>query len=472
MNRAVWIGALVAGVLCAPALWRGELVGSAGAETFGHAWVLGWVADGWPAWSSGTDTAAGAANWPVIDALPTWLAAGFGRLIGVAGAWNLRVVGAIVVASVGGARLARAWGGNETFGAVATPLMPIFLGSITSGLSEDLAIGLLAFVLAWAMEGRWWRAALGVGALAGCGLYLGWMGGAGMAVLAVRQGWTAPRQVAARAGAVALAAALAVAVATPFASRLGTSTKAVAGVAEPHWRLNPWRGADVASFVAPGKEGVDGAALREHPAYLGVLTLGLAAAGGTPPGWLAVVACASVAPGASFSIAGVPTGVDNPAAAVLHTLPGGDQFRNHARFMLLGQLLLVGLASRGVERLRRRWPAAAAAGALLVAGEVALLSPARVPLPGTPVEAPPIYAALAEAPTGLPLRVVGSPNPQAPFFHQRAHGRILRNDPNRPDPGRPEVGREIVVGFGEARERLTEELGAPKVRAEEGAAWW
>ena len=35
---------------------------------------------------------------------------------------------------------------------------------------------------------------------------------------------------------------------------------------------------------------------------------------------------------------------------------------------------------------------------------------------------------------GLPVRVVGSPNPQAPFFYQRFTGRGLRNNPNRPHP--------------------------------------
>lgn len=470
MRRAVLIGVAVAGLLCAPALWRGELLGSAGAETFGHAWVLGWATDGWPAWPSGTVTAAGAANWPVIDPLPTWLLAGVAKLVGVDAAWNLRVVLALVFASAGGARLAKAWGGNTTFAAVATPLMPIFLGSITSGLSEDLAMGLLAWVLAWATEGRWWRAALGVGALAGCGLYLGWMGGVGMALLAMRRG--SARELAVRAGALVLAAALALGAAAPFSGRLRTGAHSATPAPEPHWRVNPWRGADVASFLSPGKEELGGAALREHPVYLGVATLGLAAVGGTPAGWLAVAACMAVAPGDSYSFAGTPTGVTNPAATVLHALPGGNQLRNHARLMLLGQLVLVGLAARGVQRLGRRWRHVGGVAALLVAGEALTLSPARTPLPGTPTAAPAIYAALSRAPAGLPVRVVGSPNPQAPFFYQRVTGRGLRNDPNRPDPGRPEPATEIVVAFGPARARLTEELGAPDVEAEDGAAWW
>jgi hypothetical protein len=470
MVHAALIGVLIAAGLCGPALWSGELLGSAGAETFGHAWVLGWATEAWPAWPTGTTTAVGAANWPVIDPLPTWLTAAAAQLVGVDVAWNLRVALAIVLAAMGGARLARAWGGNPQVGAAGTALMPIFLGSITSGLSEDLAVGLLAWVLAWATEKRWWHAALGVGLLAGCGLYLGWMGGVAMAALALRP---APmRELGKRAGALLLAATLAVGAAAPFAGRMRTGARAATPAVEAHWRVNPWRGADVASFVAPGKVDLAGAALREHPTYLGAATVGFAALGGTPAGWLAVAACVAVAPGDSFSVAGQPTGVANPAAAVLDALPGGNQLRNHARLMLLGQLLLVGLAARGAERLRRRWPRAGLVAGLVIVAEVVFLSPARAPLPGTPTEAPAIYAALSRAPAGLPVRVVGSPNPQAPFFYQRVTGRGLRNDPNRPDPGRPEPATEIIVAFGPARARLTEELGRPDVEAEDGAAWW
>jgi hypothetical protein len=68
--------------------------------------------------------------------------------------------------------------------------------------------------------------------------------------------------------------------------------------------------------------------------------------------------------------------------------------------------------------------------------------------------------------------VIGALNPQAPLFEQRAHGRVLRNDPNRPDPGRPRPTEEIVVAFGPVVARLTAELGAPRATAEGAAAWW
>ena len=60
---------------------------------------------------------------------------------------------------------------------------PIFWGSLLSGLSEDLALGLLAVVcgLSWlpspeATRRRWIALGVCLGALAWCGLYLFWMG--------------------------------------------------------------------------------------------------------------------------------------------------------------------------------------------------------------------------------------------------------------------------------------------------------
>lgn len=470
---AAALGFGLAILLVGPAWWSGAYVGSAGAETYGHAWVQAWAADAWPAWPTGTDLAAGAQPWPILDRAPTWVVAGLARAVGLRHAWTLLVVAGIVLAAVGGDALARAWGGVRCVGAVAVPTMPIWLGSLTSGLTEDLAIGGLALALAAAKEGRWVRAGLAVGALAWCGLYLAWMAAVGVGVLGVvavvrrRGGWRA------MAAGAALAAALVLPAAAPFAAQLGGGgAKAPPPMTEPRWALNPWRGADLASFVAPGKVDVQGVAVREHPTYLGFATLGLAVVGGGPGGWLAVGACAAASLGDAVSVAGTPTGWANPAAAALHRLPMGDRFRNHARLMLLGQLVLVAMASRGAARLagHRRWVGVAAAVVLGV--ETGVLSPARMPLPGTPAASPAIYARLGEAPPDLPLRVVGAPNPQAPLFDQRAHGRRLLNGPNRPDPGRPRPESEVVVAFGDAVARLSGELGPPDATAEGAAAWW
>ncbi len=469
--RAALVGLALAAVLCGPAWARGEYVGSSGAEVYGHAWVQAWAADAWPAFAAGTDRAAGAQSWPILDRLPTWIAAGLAQAVGLRHAWNVSIAAGVVLAAVGGDALARAVGGDRTVGSVAVPLMPIWLGSLTSGLTEDVAIGGLALGLAAAVEGRWVRAGAWLGVLAWCGLYLAWLGAVGVAVLGVRAVLRG-RPTLAMFGGAALAAGLAAPAAWAFGGVLDQEPRRPPAVVEPRWPVNPWRGADVLASVAPGKVDTTGAAVREHPTYLGFVPLGLAVAGGGPAGWLALGACVAASYGDDLSVAGTPTGWTNPAAAVLHALPMGDRFRNHARIMLLGQLVLILLATRGAARVVAATPRAAWPLALAVAAEVVLVSPARAPLPGTPDAAPAIYAALATAPPGLPVRVVGSSNPQRPLFDQRWHGRRLLNGPNRPDPGRPHPGDEIVVAFGPAVERLVGELGTPDAQADGAAAWW
>lgn len=475
--RPLAVGMVSAVVLCLPAWVAGGMVGSPGAETLGHAWVQSWATSAWPAWPVGTGLAAGASSWPVIDPLPTWVIGGLARLVGLTAAWNGLVAAGIVVAALGGARLARAVGGSATFGALAVPWMPIYLGSLTSGLTEDAFLGLVAFALAAALEGTWVRAGVFVGLASACGLYLGWMAGVGVAAIGVRALARGELALSWRRMAIgaAIATALSLGAAAPFSARLGGAeiNRPAPPTHEAYWALNPWRGADLASFFTPGQVALGDAVVREHPVYLGFTTLGLAALGGTPAGWVAVAACAMVAPGDELAFAGTPLGIRNPAMSVLRVVPFGDRFRNHARLMLVGQLVLVAMASRGVLRLKR-WGGAGipAVAALLVAGETAWGSPARVPLPVTPTASHAIYASLSLAPPALPVRVIGAHNPQRPLYDQRVHGRRLMNDPNQPDPGRPRPDAEIVVAFGEAAMRLTEELGVPDATADGAMAWW
>ncbi len=500
------VGVAIATLLVGPAAARGGLAGSAGAEVYGHAWVQAWASASWPAWPTGTSLAEGATAWAVIDPLPTWLVAGLARVVGATAAWNAWVAVGVVLAAAGGGAFARALGGSGPVGAIGVATMPIFLGSLTSGLTEDYALGLVALALAALLRDRRALGAALLGASAWCGLYLAWLGG--LAALAI--GLARLRKAPARwilAGVVA--AAVAAPAALPFRDRLG-GVGHRAGTfqprPEPRWRLDPWRGADLASFVAPGKVDVEGAFVREHPVYLGYTTLGLAALGGWHPAWLGVLACAAVAPGESLSVAGQPLGVDNPAIAAFRLLPFAERFNHHARVMLLGQLVLVGLAARGFAR-RRGWvfgllgqgglrpprnapPVAASREAaegtgaapdrldvlvaLVLLAETAALSPARVPLPTASTTTPAIYAALSTFPAELPVVVVGAAgpgvHPQKVFFDQRAHGRRLLHNPNRPTDGRPRDGA-VVVALGDAVPRVTAQLGPPDATAPDGAAW-
>lgn len=464
----------------------GQLVGSPAAETYGHAWVRWWTAGAWPALPLGTDLAAGAKLWPVIDPLPTWLCGGLARLVGDTAAWNIGVAGGVLTTSLGGAALAKSMGGSPIFGAIATPIMPIYLGSIQSGLTEDHFLGVVAFSLAAAIERRWIAAGIWTGLASWCGLYLGWFAGMSLLVVAAfevgKQMWKAVRSrswpTERRAPALALtalglAAGLSLAAAWPFFSRLGgPDPQRPPAAVEPLYVLNPWRGADALSFVKPGKVQTGSAIIREHPTYFGITTVGLALAGGWHPAGLAVAVLAGAALGDDVSVGGHPTGINNPVAPLLHAIPLGGHFRNHARLMLLGQLLLVALASRGVARIGvPKFALATTVGAgVLVAAETWFVSPAALPLAHTSTESPAIYAQLpADA---RPVRVFGEPNAQKPFFDQRFHGYPLKNDPNRPHPGAAKPASEIVVAFPSAVDAMKRELGPANTEISGAAAWW
>ncbi|MFN7143040.1 MAG: hypothetical protein ACK4YP_04640 [Myxococcota bacterium] len=507
------VGVVLAAVLVGPAAVSGGLAGSGGAEVYGHAWVQAWAAEAWPAWPAGTALAEGAADWAVIDPLPTWIVAGLARVVGATAAWNAWAAAGVVLVAVGGGAFTRALGGVGIVGAVGVATMPIFLGSLTSGLTEDYALGLVALALAALLRDRRVLGGVLLGASAWCGLYLAWLGGLAAAAIGLRRLRSRPGRWL-LAGLVATAIALPATL--PFRERLaGTGHRSGTFVPrhEPLWRLDPWRGADLASFLAPGKVEVGDAFVREHPVYLGYTTLGLAALGGAHPAWLGVLACAAVAPGEHLSWAGTPLGVANPAMHVFRALPFAERFNHHARVMLLGQLILVGLAARGTGRIvgrfsggrggdhasawgrepaepqacgtvrpprnappvATRWIAGVGgAAAVGIFAETALLSPARVPLPTAPTDTPAIYAALSAFPADLPVVVVGAAgpgvHPQRVFFDQRAHGRRLLHNPNRPADGRPVRGA-IVVALGDAVPRVTAQRGPPDVTAADGAAW-
>lgn len=470
----VVVALALASALVGPAAGAGSFVGSSGAEAYGHLWVQAWVTDAWPVWPTGTAMANGASAWPVIDPLPTWFAGGLARALtalgmdGPRGAWNAYAFLGVFIASLGGASLAEAAGGRWEVGAVGIGAAPIFVGSLASGLSEDWMVGLVAFAIANALRSRWLRAGAILGITAWCGLYLAWLGAAALVGIAIYR-WADWRRW--LAGGL-IAAALGSGAAWPFRARLageGHRSGNFTPRAEPLWRISPWKSSDLAAFVTPGKVDTAGAVVREHPTYLGWTTIGLGVAAVVPPSVPVVLAAAglaatiSVAAGETVSIAGTPTRAENPIATLFRQLPLAGRFNHLGRTMLLGQMVLVAIAARGARRFR---PGAAA---ILILAETTFLSPARVPLPGTPGTAPDIYLALATLPPA-PVLVIGERHPQKPFFDQRFHGRRIMMNPNGGPPGRAAPGT-IIVAFGDAIPALTAERGTPTVTTSDGAAW-
>ena len=460
------LGALVVVLLvCGPGLLSEGLVGSSGGEIYGHAWVQWWHAEALPAWPSGTELARGADPWPVIDPLPTALAAGITRLAGVGPGYDAWLALSVLGAFLGGAWLARQEGGSAWVGGLCLALAPAFVGSLNSGLTEDGALGLAAVGLG--LVGRpGWRtgllSGLALGLLAWCGLVLAFLTGLaalGLGLGALARAGERRREVLASLllGAL-LAGLLAAPLAWVHADRLGgAGHRAGQWVAqvEPLWRLNPWKGADLASFLVPGRQDPGAALVRTHPAYLGLLPLGLALLGGWSRWWAVLGGALVLAPGPWLSLAGQPL-AENPVHAVLSELPGLSLLNHHGRALLVGALALSVLAARGAARLEPRLPALG--GSLLaglVALELGLLSPLALPLGSVDITPPeivrpcpesetetdadgdadPACVGLEDLPAGA-LLVLPAAGPgvhfQRPLLDQRVHGRPLLRSPNQP----------------------------------------
>lgn len=443
-------GAAGAGLVAHP----GHLLGSPGGEVWGHAWVQWWRGQALPAWPPGTDLALGAGTWPVIDPLPTLLLGAAGRLLGVVAAWNLGLLLFVAVAFLGGAWLARREGGEPVVGGLALALAPCFLGSLSSGLTEDGALGLSAVVLGLLARPTWRGAALAgalLALLAATGLLLAWS----TALAALLPGLWALSRDRRAAGPLLLGALLAALLVAPLAwtfgpRLLGEGHRAgeVQALVEPLWRLNPWRGVDLASLVAPLPQEPGEALIRQHPGYLGLSLLVLAALGSLRPApgqdrggrwWSVALLAVLLAPGEQLSLLGQPLGLRNPLALGLDLLPGGALVNHHGRLLLPGAVALSVLAARGADSLRRlaagRLPRALPAAVALVAFDLLLLAPGGAPLPTADPTPPALVADLGRLSPGrlLVLPVAGpGVHFQRPLLDQRLHGRPLLLDPQRP----------------------------------------
>lgn len=442
--RLVLSAALIALLVGARLAWSPGLLGAPGAEVFGHAWVQWWHAEALPGWPSGPEGwLVDPRPWPVIDPLPTAIAAAIGRIAGLETGWNALVLGGVALAFWGGADLARRVGGDPVVGGLALALAPSLMGSAASGLTEDLAVGLAALSLARVGDADWRQGAVAgalLGLLAWCGLLLAWMAGVaalglGLAALARdRSRWRGLCLGALIAGLMALPAAML------QGDRLGgAGHRAGAFIerAEPLWRLNPWKGVDLASFWVPGAMDPGDALVRMHPGYLGLSLLGLALIGRWSRWWVLLGGVVLLAPGPRLAWMGTPLDLDNPAVQVLHALPLGDLVNHHGRLLLLAAVALSALASRGAARIPPRWRLFVGG---LVAMDLAALSPLPVPLPTTP------HAPLAVvdcgagpctdglSPGGLLELPIAGPGVhfQRPLLQQAFHRRPILADPNRP----------------------------------------
>jgi len=426
----------IAVVLWATAgLWFAPgFLGSPGGEVWGHAWVQWWHAAALPGWPGGTDLVIGGEPWPVIDPLPTAFSAVLGRMMGAEVGYNAWVVFSIALAFVGGAIAARRYDGDPLVGGLVLACAPAFIGSLSSGLTEDGAVGLAAIGLSGigrGGRGTVLSTGLCLGLLPWCGPVLAW--GVGLAAIFLgavaiwrdRDCWRAVM------GCGALALLLTCPVLWLHADRLmgeGHHIGSVAAGTERLWRLNPVFGADLLSLVTPGPADPGGALVRTHPGYLGLGVLLLALCCGWNRWWWVAGLGIALAPGAVLRFAGESTGISNPAVSLATWLPFGELHNHYGRMLILAAVGLGVLAARGARRLGP-W------AVVLVVLDLGLLAPLPYPLATADARPDAVMRQLHTLPDGpvLPIPIAGpGVHPQRALADQIHHGRPLLIAPNHP----------------------------------------
>ena len=439
-SRALWFAWILTVLLICLGLFQNTptLLGDSRAEVFGHAWVQWWHMEALPDWPSGTPLALSSSNWPVVDPATTLISSFLGLLIGSTASWNVLFILGISLSFWGGAFLCQRAGGSPLVGGVGLSLSPIFLGSLSSGLTEDLALGLLAFSFGFLVYPRNRRDRILGGLLLGvtvwCGLYLAFMGALVALCLGIRALLQKEEVVAwLIAGAVALVVGLPALFV--FGERLlgeGHNAGVVPMPAfDEFWRLNSVQSSDAAAFFAIGQQEIpEDAVMRMHPTYIGWVLLLCAFRAGRSLWWWVFGVALILACGPSFRVAGHATGVDNPVFQLFSYIPFAEQLNHSARLMLMGQLALVILASRGVSQ----WTRPPLWIAIGVVAEVLWVSPAPLPLPTTDARIDAVFAQIPPGEGRILVLPIGGPgiNPQKSLYEQRAHARVLALNPNKP----------------------------------------
>ncbi len=275
-----------------------RLVGHPDVDVWNHAWGPWWF---WHSLSQGqlpyaTDllmAPKGGLLW-YIDPVGALLAAPLVPLIGVVAAWNLLILGNVLLASWTSRRLALAMGASPAASWVASAAMvcsPFLISEIHNGVSEAVGIGwpLLALLACWrALHqerlGAWLLAGLALGLAGVASYYYGLAAGivaAGWFLLLRPAHW--PSRLLGGLLAAGLVAAMLLPVGWAIQRSLGGADPIIArAVMDEQARefLMAHNAVDPRSFLWPGDfQSVDLASRGEafrHSAYLGLAALGLA----------------------------------------------------------------------------------------------------------------------------------------------------------------------------------------------------
>ena len=402
-----------------------DLVGYEGGEVFGHAWMHWWRGDVFPQWPQGTTLALGMNNAPPIDPLAVIFSSCMGG-----GAWgyNMWIWFSLFLAAIGGGVLSKRMGGSFFWGAILLAWSPPFLGSLSSGLSEDGGLGLIALAIAYAHgeNTSWWKSGLFLGLSFWSGLVLGWLGGMLCFLLMCMYG---REQFSFWCKVFGLAFVLCLPVLWPHLARIGgdghRTGEFVYGM-EPLWQVNPWKQLDLASLVSWGRVSLGDSLVRVHPGYvgMGVCVLALYRKQWI---WLAcMVLFLGLALSDTIRFAGSPTEMGNPIAWLWHQLPFAQQFNHHGRAMLIVSVVLVAATAHSF-----RW------WSVLLLFEILVLSPISVILPTTRAVHSSALVALREIPVAGRVVHVPAFGPgisfQRPLWIQHIHKKPLYVHPNQPN---------------------------------------
>ena len=384
-----------------PVVFRTALVTSPLSEGVTHLWI--W----WAAWTSHAPLSVTTKllNYPdgltvqVIDPLHL-VPFALGWAFGPAAAFNAVLVWGVVVAGLGGLLLAREAGageGGQALGVAIAASAPTLLAVGCDGIAEGMGVGWVAVQLACLLALR--RGAtpgrvLALGASLAAGVLSGPYNAIWIAILDVPVGiWLLRRtrsHLIAALGAGILCSPYLLAISARDPNLPGGEARAGLGrplVVMP-WRASAERGVDLLDLFVPAPL-TGGHSDLPHTAYLGVVTLALAAMGVSasrrsrgPAAWpwmVGMVVFAALALGPWLSIAGsFPTIGGRPLVAPAGLLALYTPLGRLSRWYRAGAVavfLLIPLAVRAVSG-RRAWVAA-----LAVLLDARLLAPLPRSLP-------------------------------------------------------------------------------------------
>jgi hypothetical protein len=405
-----------------------ELLGFSGGEVFGHAWTHWWRLEQFPSQLNGTSLTVGTDFFPAIDPVPTIISSFISLLGGISFGYNAWVCIALLLAVIGGYKLAESEKGDPWIGGLILAWSPIFLGTIASGLTEDMGLGITAIALSL-LGKRPVLSGVILGLVGWCGLVLGWMSGLLAIVLGIRLLCKKNRTVFLSAFITAICISPLLWIhhqrLTMTGHRFGEHKENF----EPLWMINPWKQIDLASLFTIEKQDYVNEIIRLHPGYIGFSLIIVAFFSRSKFWWGVFLFFVFLSLGGAFHWKGSNTGVSNFLHNLCGILPGQDLLNHQGRFLLMALIALSVLVAKGMQRIPYRtfWR-------FVIAFELIFCSPIGFFVPGTNyLDSTVLKSIKSEEGRILRIPTMGPEiSYQQALWEQTKHGLPLLLNPNRP----------------------------------------